>query len=209
MERDPVSFLGTDLEPALDVARADLAGFLGPDPADLVFVPNATTGISTVVRALVHRLTGEDEILITDHEYNATFNAVRWLSRQTGAKLVIAQMPFPIRDAEQATDAIRRATTRWTRIAVVSHVTSATALVLPAERIVAALGDRGVHVLVDGAHAPGMVPGSARPPGGPPSPGHLSRRQLAVARAVVLPRRVRSDRYGRPDSLPGAPGGPR
>ncbi|MGH2357326.1 MAG: aminotransferase class V-fold PLP-dependent enzyme [Candidatus Limnocylindria bacterium] len=155
MEREPVAFFARDLEPALDEARAALAGFVGADPADVAFVPNATTGISTVVGSL--RLEPGDELLTTDHEYNAAKNALEATASRTGARVVIAPIPFPGTDHEGVVDAVLAAVTSRTRLLLIDHVTSATALIFPVERLVVELAERGIDTLVDGAHAPGML----------------------------------------------------
>jgi isopenicillin-N epimerase len=156
MEREPVRFLSRDLPQLLDEARAALAAFVGVGPDDLAFVPNATTGVNTVVRSL--RFERGDEILVTDHAYNACRNAVDAVAAAAGARVVVAPVPFPLDSAAEVVAAIVDCVTPATRLALVDHVTSPTGLVLPLAKMVAALTERGVDVLVDGAHAPGMVP---------------------------------------------------
>lgn len=156
LERQPVQFFVRDLERMLDEARAALAAFVGADAEDLVFVPNATTGVNTVLRSL--GLRAGDELLVTNHEYNACRNALDVVSRRTRAKVVVAEVPFPLRHADEVLEAVLRRVTRKTRLTLLDHVTSQTGLVLPIERLVRELASRNVETLVDGAHAPGMVP---------------------------------------------------
>ncbi|HSO30503.1 MAG TPA: aminotransferase class V-fold PLP-dependent enzyme [Candidatus Sulfomarinibacteraceae bacterium] len=155
LEAGPVRFLWATFEARIDAARLEVAAFLGADPEGLVFVPNATTGVSTVLRSL--RFEPGDELLTTNHEYNAVVNALREVARSTGARVVVARLPLEIEAPEHAVDAILAAVTPRTRLAVVSQVTSPTATILPIAELVRALDARGVDLLVDGAHAPGMV----------------------------------------------------
>jgi isopenicillin-N epimerase len=156
MERQPVEFFVRDLEGLLDEARAALAGFLGANSDDLVFVPNATAGVNTVLRSL--RFQRGEELLVTNHEYNACRNALDFVAAQSGARVAVANVPFPLESVEEIIAAIVRRVNRKTKLALLDHVTSQTGLIFPIERLVKALDQRGVDTLVDGSHAPGMIP---------------------------------------------------
>jgi isopenicillin-N epimerase len=155
MEREPVAFFARDLEPALDEARAALGLFVGADPDDLAFVTNATTAINVVARSL--RLQPGDEVVVLDHAYGAARNTVADAAAAGGARLVTASLPFPGATPRVARETVMTAVTDRTRLVLLDHVTSPTALVLPVAEIVADLAECGVETLVDGAHAPGML----------------------------------------------------
>ncbi len=156
MERQPVQFLWRDLPDLIDEARAELGRFIGATPENLVFVANATAGVNAVVRSLA--LQPGDELLTTNHDYNACRNVLAEAAARAGATLVVAKVPFPLSDEQQIIDAILAAVTPRTRLAMIDHLTSPTALVLPVAKIIHALAERGVETLIDGAHAPGAVP---------------------------------------------------
>lgn len=156
LEREPVDFLSHSLPARLDAARAELSAFLGADSADLVFVPNATTAVNTILRSLT--FAPGDELLLTNHTYAACRKTVDYVCQRSGARAVVANLPFPCRHDDQIVAAILGCVTPRTRLALLDHVTSPTALVLPLSRLVRELQSRDVDTLVDGAHAPGMVP---------------------------------------------------
>ncbi len=156
MEANPVRFLTRELTPLLDASRARLAALLHTASQNLVFVHNATTAVNAVVRSL--DLRRGDEILTTSQDYNACRNALKEAARRANARVVIATAPFPLRDEEQIIEAALARITKRTRLAMIDHITSSTALIFPIERLVRELENRGVETLVDGAHAPGMVP---------------------------------------------------
>lgn len=155
LEREPIRFIVSELEPLLDTSRFALARFVNADPEGIAFVTNATTGVNAVMRNL--RLSPGDELLTNNHEYNACNNALRFEAERAGAKVVVAEVPFPIRGEDEVVAAILAAVSPRTRLCLLSHITSATALIFPAERIVRELAARGIDTLVDGAHAPGMI----------------------------------------------------
>ncbi len=156
LELEPVRFLGREFEPLLDQSRDGLASFIGADPADLVFVPNATTGVNSVLRSL--NFEPGDELLTTSHGYNACRNALDFVAQRSGAKVVVAPIPFPLESAEQILQSVLDCTSARTKLALLDHITSQSALIFPIQALVQRLTELGIETLVDGAHAPGMVP---------------------------------------------------
>jgi isopenicillin-N epimerase len=155
-EANPTGFVIEEMEPALDEARRRLAGLIGSDPTDLVFVVNATMGVNTVVRSL--HLEPGDQLLTTNHTYNACRNVLNFAVARAGAEVVVAAVPFPLDSPTQVVDAILGAATDRTRFALFDHITSSTGLVFPIEEVIPSLEQRGIRVMIDGAHGPGMVP---------------------------------------------------
>ncbi|HED64252.1 MAG TPA: aminotransferase class V-fold PLP-dependent enzyme [Planctomycetes bacterium] len=156
LEAEPVAFMARELLGLLDDVRSALGSFLGANPRDLAPVPNATTAVNAVLFS--YPFEPGDELLVTDHGYNACRNAIELAAERAGAKVVVAHLPFPIASPDEVVDAVLGEVTARTRFALLDHVTSPTALVLPVERLVPALAERGIDTMVDGAHAPGMLP---------------------------------------------------
>jgi isopenicillin-N epimerase len=155
MERQPVDFLDRRIEGLLADARARVGPFLRADPEGLVFVPNATTAVSTVLRGI--GLAEGDEVVMTDHAYPAVLNAVGTTCAAVGARRVIVPVPLPLPGPGAIVEGIAAGITARARLVIVDHVTSPTAAILPVEPVVAACRARGVPVLVDAAHVPGML----------------------------------------------------
>ncbi len=155
MERQPMRFFLDECEPAMRVVAEDLARFVGASGDDLAFVENATGGANAVLRSL--DLGPGDEVVTTQHVYPAVGFTLGWVLERSGASLRQVELPFPLVDPAIVLDRIEAAITDRTRLVLVDHVTSATALVLPVDAIVALCRERGVPVFVDGAHAPGML----------------------------------------------------
>ncbi len=156
MEAEPVQFLWRRYEERLEPARIELAKFLGARSRDLVFVTNATTAVNAVVRSMQFRRGGE--LLTTNHDYNACHNVLVEAARHAGVRLKVAHVPFPSKGEDEIVEAVLKAVSPKTRLAMIDHVTSDTALVFPVARIIKELDARRVDTLVDGAHAPGMLP---------------------------------------------------
>jgi isopenicillin-N epimerase len=166
MERGPSQFLlravsnlagGPTGRPSrLREAAACVAAFVGAQQDDLVFVDNATTGVNAVLRSLP--LDPGDEILITSHNYGAVARVAKFIARERQARVIPVSVPYPAFDRHALVDAVTAAMTSRTRVAVLDHITSESALIFPIAELAAACRARNVAVLVDGAHVPGVLP---------------------------------------------------
>lgn len=155
LENSPSNFMNRLYPKLLKSTREQLCQFLHCRPEELALVTNATSGVNAVLRSLAWN-SGE-EILLTDHGYNACANVVGYLVESHGVQSVRVELPFPDIDDSTIVEAVLEAVTPRTRLALLDHVTSPTAIVFPLERLACELASRGVSVLVDGAHAPGML----------------------------------------------------
>lgn len=189
LEREPVHFFTRLFEDALESSRAEIADFLGASSDSIAFVRNATEGVNAVLRSIEWK--SDDELIVLNHGYGACINAARHVTDRAGAKVVVANIPFPIAHPDEALASIMECVTPRTRLALIDHITSPTALVLPIERIVAALRAAGVETLVDGAHGPGMVELKLDDLGAAYYTGNLHKWCCAPKGAAIL--HVRSD----------------
>jgi isopenicillin-N epimerase len=156
LERQPVEFLGRRFIDLMAQARTALGAYLNADAQDLVFVPNATTGLNIVARSLP--LMPGDEILATDHEYGALDRTWRFVCGQRGARYIRQAVPMPVTSAEEMIDAIWAGVTDRTRVLFISHITSPTALIFPIAPLIQRAKAAGIITVIDGAHAPGQIP---------------------------------------------------
>jgi isopenicillin-N epimerase len=156
LERNPVRFLAHDLPALLQDVRARLAEFLLADAEGLVFIDNATTGTQTVLAQFP--LGPGDEVLATDHCYPAVRKQLQRVAGRSGATLRVVSVPLPATSRRQVASAVLTGLSPRTRLVVVDHIASCSGMVFPVEEITAECRRQGVPVLIDGAHATGMLP---------------------------------------------------
>ncbi|MGE0426046.1 MAG: aminotransferase class V-fold PLP-dependent enzyme [Reyranellaceae bacterium] len=156
IETNPTAFFDrAHFTPLVRAAATRVARWLGGRGEGWVFVANATAGLNSVLRSL--GLKAGDEVVVTDHGYNAVLQAALYESSAPGARVVTARLPWPDYSHDAALAAIEQAITPRTKLVIVDHITSPTALILPVARIAALCRARGVPLAVDGAHAPGQL----------------------------------------------------
>jgi len=156
IESDPVRFFERDYIPMMSSSITKLSEFMNADSEGMTFVKNTTEGVNTVLRSLV--LNPGDEIIVTNHSYQACWNAVDFVTERAGAKTVVVDIPFRVKNEEEILEKVIDAVSERTVLALIDTVTSATGLRMPFEKLVGSLQSSGVDVLLDAAHGPGIVP---------------------------------------------------
>lgn len=155
IELDPVRFYKFDLERYSDDARQAIASMINCDAADLALVPNGTFAMSSIILNL--NLQPGDEVVLTSHEYQATINELTRVCARAGARMVTAKVPFPRVTPDAVVESIESVLTDRTRLIICSHLSSATSLLMPVDRICELGRARGIDTLIDSAHGPGQV----------------------------------------------------
>lgn len=155
LNSQPMEFLVRQCPQRLEEAAQSLGQFLNGVPDRFAFVPNATAAMN-VVAANVELQPG-DEVLLTDHEYGAVVRIWGQRCRQSKARTVLARLPIPVTSDEEIVDAIFQSVTPQTRVLVVSHLTSPTALILPVQKICRRAKEAGLLTVIDGPHAPAQL----------------------------------------------------
>lgn len=156
LERQPVLFLGRELDILLLNSRRALGEYLNADANDLVYIPNATHGVNIIAHSL--QLKPGNEILTTDHEYGACDYTWDFNCGKTGAKYIHQPIPLPVHSEEEIIDQLWSGITSRTRVIYLSHITSPTALCLPVEKICRRAKEVGILTVIDAAHSPGQIP---------------------------------------------------
>ncbi len=156
IEADPVDMIVRQGFPLLEAVKEKIGRWLGMAAADFGLVTNATEGINAVLRSL--DFSPGDELLTTTHVYNAVRQAMKYVAGRAGATYREIELPLPVESSAAIEQTILNSITPATRLLVLDHITSPTALIFPVEKIVAHCKQMNVDVLIDGAHGPGMVP---------------------------------------------------
>lgn len=156
MEAEPIEFLGRQAAELLAAARKAVGAWLGMGCDDFGFVTNATEGINAVLRSM--KLGPGDELLTTTHVYHAVRQAMKYAAGRAGAGYREIDVPLPVTSPGEIAQRVLEGLSPRTKLLIIDHITSPTALVFPVEHIAVECARRGVDLLIDGAHAPGMVP---------------------------------------------------
>lgn len=155
IEKDPVKFFEREYITHWKGAINCLSEFINADPDGLVFITNATTGVNTVLKNL--DLKPNDQIIVTDHTYQACRNAVDYITKKVGAEMIVVKIPFEIKNDQEVIDLVLNSVCDKTVLALIDTVTSPTGMKMPFEKIIKKLQEENVDVLLDAAHGAGIV----------------------------------------------------
>jgi len=156
LERQPVLFLGRELDGLLLESRVALGEYLNADANDLIYVPNATHGVNIIAHSL--QLQPGDEILTTDHEYGACDYTWEVICSKADAKYIRQPIPLPVYSQDEIVKKFLEGITPRTKAVYLSQITSPTALRFPVEEICRRVREMGLLSIVDAAHSPGQMP---------------------------------------------------
>ncbi len=192
LENQPTEFLGRRARGLLEQSRQALASYLGTSSSNLAYLTNATTGLNVVARSLALK-TG-DEVLSTNHEYGALDRTWRFLEKKQGFKYINHPLNLPVTTPENFVETLWEGVTSRTRVIFISHITSPTALIFPAQEICRRAREQGILTVIDGAHAPGQIPLQLDQLGADFYSGNLHKWLCAPKGAAFL--------YARPEVMP-------
>ena len=156
LERQPVLFLGRELDGLLRESRIALGRYLNAAADDLVYIPNATHGVNIIARSL--QLQPGDEVLTSNHEYGACDYTWDFICRNRSARYVHQSIDVPVCSEDQIVEQFWSGVTARTKAIYLSHITSPTAMRLPVEKICQLARQTGILTIIDAAHSPGQIP---------------------------------------------------
>lgn len=160
MEKNPVEFMLEVFPEELRRQRAILAKFVDTDSENLAFCRHATQAIGSILQALDFK--SGDEVIVTDHGYNAVAKALSYWVERVGLVVKSSTLKIPYESPENIVEGIRKQISAKTKLILVDHITSASAMVLPVEQIVTLAKQHSIPILIDGAHVPGHMALSLR-----------------------------------------------
>lgn len=155
LESDPVQFITKTGQEALNISRKALSSYINCDEQDIVYMPNPTTALNTIIKNI--DLKNGDEILTTNQEYGALERTWKFYCKKTGAKYVQADISLPLVSKEKFLAEFWKRLSPKTKVIFFSHITSSTALIFPAQEICDKARELGILCIVDGAHVPGHI----------------------------------------------------
>ena len=156
LELNPTKHLAVDIYGHLETSRKSLSNYIHCNQDDIVFFPNPSTALNTVIKSL--DLKPDDEILTTNHEYGALDKTWNFICKKTGAKYIKQNIILPLESRDSFIKTFTKGLTNKTKVIFISHITSSTGLIFPVEEVCEIAKENGIFCIIDGAHVPGHIP---------------------------------------------------
>jgi isopenicillin-N epimerase len=157
VEDNPMEFYLVDYPKMMAESRYSVAEYFNSAEKNIVFVDNATSGVNTVFRSLQHKINKDWDILTFNHYYPAIKNSLHYIKNVTGCNIKVAEFPDIIESEEQIIEIIKSSFTDKTKLLVIDHVTSISAVIIPIKQLIKLCRENGIMILIDGAHSPGFI----------------------------------------------------
>ena len=155
LEFNPAKFLAFDIFVHLEKSRESLSEYINCDKNDIVFFPNPSTALNTVIKSL--DLKKDDEILTTNHEYGALDKTWNFICKNTGAKYIKQNIKLPLKSKNEFINKFIKEINKNTKVIFMSHITSPTGLIFPAEELCRIARENNIFCIIDGAHVPAHI----------------------------------------------------
>ena len=155
LEFNPTKFLAFDIFVHLEKSRESLSEYINCDKNDIVFFPNPSTALNTVIKSL--DLKKDDEILTTNHEYGALDKTWNFICKNTGAKYIKQNIKLPLKSKNEFINTFIQGINKNTKVIFISHITSSTGLIFPAEELCQIARENNIFCIIDGAHVPAHI----------------------------------------------------
>lgn len=160
LEREPVDFLSRYFEQRMAHSRRVLADYLDTERDNLVYVANGTTGLNIVARSMPLKF--GDEVLTTNHEHGGIDRLWKFMSQKLGFRYINRELPLPLTTHDEFVEYFWAGVNENTKVILLSHFTSPTALLLPVAEICRRARAAGILTVIDGSHVPGQFALSLR-----------------------------------------------
>jgi selenocysteine lyase/cysteine desulfurase len=146
----PSYYMWRILDQGREALRADLADLAGCESGEIAINRNTTEGMNNIIYGL--NLQKGDEVVLTKQDYPNVINTFKLLEKRNGIVLKWVNLELPMENEDDIAAKYIEAFTDKTKVVNVTHIINWIGQITPVQKIADAAHERGIDVLVDGAH---------------------------------------------------------
>jgi selenocysteine lyase/cysteine desulfurase len=147
----PSYYMWQILDQGREPLRADLAEFAGCSAGEIAIDRNTTEAMNDIIFGF--QMKPGDEVALTKQDYPNVINSWRLREKRDGIVLKWINLELPSEDENYLVDSYISAFTERTKVVNITHIINWIGQIIPGKKIAAAAHNRGIEVLVDGAHS--------------------------------------------------------